>query len=104
MTEDKLVGWHHRLDGVSLSKLRKIVEDRGALRAAVCGAVELDTTERLNSRREARGPLGPRWSLFPVSPPAAPSHVAQAPAALQAPLPWWSHLPLLVSAQLPPPQ
>ena len=28
--EDEMVGWHHRLNGVSLSKLWETVEDRGA--------------------------------------------------------------------------
>ena len=36
MTEDKMVGWHHRLDGhESLSKLQKVVIDTEAWRAAV---------------------------------------------------------------------
>ena len=30
VTEDEMVGWHHRLDGLSLSKLREIVKDREA--------------------------------------------------------------------------
>ena len=98
MTEDELAGRHHRLDGREFEQAPGDSGGQRASRAAVCGAVELDTTERLNSRQEARGPLGPRWPLFPVAPPAAPSRVAQAPATLQVPLPWWSHLPLLVSA------
>ena len=29
-TEDEMVGWHHGLDGLSLSKLREIVKDKEA--------------------------------------------------------------------------
>ena len=30
MTEDELVGWHHRLDDMSLNKLQELVMDREA--------------------------------------------------------------------------
>ena len=35
MAEDEMVGWHHRLDGHSLSKLRELVMDREAWHTAV---------------------------------------------------------------------
>ena len=42
--ENKLLGWHHKLKDMSLSKLQKIVKDREAWRAAVHRIAELDTT------------------------------------------------------------
>ena len=45
MTEDEMVGWHHQLNDMSLSKLREL----GSL--ACCnpwGCKESDTTEQLN--------------------------------------------------------
>ena len=35
MTEDEMVGWHHRCDGHQLSKLQQLVMDREAWRVAV---------------------------------------------------------------------
>ena len=46
MTEDEMVGWHHRLKGLSLSKLQELVDGQGGL---VCCSrwdrEESDTTE-----------------------------------------------------------
>ena len=39
-----MVGWHHSLMDMNLSKLQKIVKDRGAWSAAIHGVTELDMT------------------------------------------------------------
>ena len=37
MTEDEMVGWHHRLNGREFEQTWEIVKDREAWRAAVHG-------------------------------------------------------------------
>ena len=38
MTEDKMVGWHHRLNGHEFEKFQEIEKDREAWRAVVHGS------------------------------------------------------------------
>ena len=49
MTEDEIVGWHHRFDGHEFEQALGVGDGQGSL--ACCspwGRKELDTTERLN--------------------------------------------------------
>ena len=48
MTEEEMVGCHHQLDGMSLSKLPELVMDREAWHVAVCGVTESVNRTELN--------------------------------------------------------
>ena len=43
MTEDEMAGWHHRLDGMSLSKPFELILAREAWRAAMHGVAKSQT-------------------------------------------------------------
>ena len=49
MTEDEMVGWHHRLNGHEFEQAWEMVKDREAWHAAVHGVTELDMIEWLNN-------------------------------------------------------
>ena len=49
MTEDEMVGWHHRLDGHEFEQAPVVGDGQGSLPCcSPWGCKELDTTERLN--------------------------------------------------------
>ena len=49
MTEDEMVGWHHRLDGCGFGWTPGVADGQGGLTCfGSLGRKELDTTERLN--------------------------------------------------------
>ena len=52
-----MVGWHHRLNGMSLSKLREMVKDKEAWRAALHRVTKLDMTEQLNKTKRKKRTL-----------------------------------------------
>ena len=48
MTEDKMVGWHHRLDGQEFEQAPVVGDGQGSLACYNSGdCKELDTTEQL---------------------------------------------------------
>ena len=50
MTEDEMLGWHHRLNGHEFEQTLKDGEGQGSLACcSLCGCSELDMTERMNN-------------------------------------------------------
>ena len=47
-TEDKMIGWHHQLEGHEFEQALGVGEGQGSLACCPRGHKELDTTERLN--------------------------------------------------------
>ena len=64
MTEDELVGWHHRLNGYAFEQTPRDGEGHGSL---VCcspwGHKESDTTEQLTEQQRQRSP-DPKLSFY----------------------------------------
>ena len=49
MTEDKMVGWHHRLDGYEFEQALEVGDGQeGLASCSPWGRKDLDTTEQLN--------------------------------------------------------
>ena len=49
MTEDEMVGWHHRLDRHEFEQAPGVIDGQGGLACYIpWGRKQLDTTERLN--------------------------------------------------------
>ena len=49
MTEDEMVGWHHRLNGHEFKQAPRVGGRQGSLAcSSPCGCKELDMTEQLN--------------------------------------------------------
>ena len=58
MTEDEMVGWHHRLNGHEFEKAPGVGDGQGSLACYnPLGCKMLDTAERLNYT----------WLVFPLS-------------------------------------
>ena len=48
MTEDEMVGWHHRLDGHEFEQALRVGDGQGILTYCSLRVTESDMTERLN--------------------------------------------------------
>ena len=55
MSEDEMIGWHHRLNGHQFEQALGDGEGQGSLACcSPCGGKELDMTERLNNNNKAK--------------------------------------------------
>ena len=50
MTEDEMVGWHHRLNGYEFEQTPEIVRQGSLVCCSPWGHKELDTTWQLNNK------------------------------------------------------
>ena len=66
MTEDEIVGWHHRLDGQEFEQASRDGEGYGSLVCcSPCGGKKLDMTERLNRLTEESCKISILWESIP---------------------------------------
>ena len=67
MTEDKMVGWHHQLDGHKYEQALGVCDGQGS--KACCspwGCKQLDTTEQLNwTDMKGMNSVSPEACIFP---------------------------------------
>ena len=55
MTEDEMVGWHHRLNGHEFEQAPGVGDGQGGLAcSSPWGRKELDTTEQLNNNYKSK--------------------------------------------------
>ena len=53
MTEDEMVGWHHRFNGHEFEQIPRDTEGQGSLACcSPCGHKELTMTEQLNNHNK----------------------------------------------------
>ena len=65
MTEDEMVGWHHRINGRELGKLRELVQlalgiPRG-MRAGTMGVQRSQSSAQSSNSGGLKEPIGRKW-------------------------------------------
>ena len=73
MTEDEMVGWHHRLNGLEFEQVSELVMDREAWRAAVGVAKSWTRLRHFTELRHdpaliSSSPCAPGYRLLTVFP------------------------------------